>query len=103
MQLGFWFYVITGLWGVAVIANLMQATRLSYQVEARSEALRNKTGVPRFARIFEVAFDKGVAQDDETQALRREMNKRLLIVLGGFIAFYFFVMLVGPGTGASSN
>jgi hypothetical protein len=97
MEWGFWFYVVTGLWGVAVIANLMQATRLSYQVEARSEALRNKSGVPRFARLFEVAFNRGVAQDEETQTLRREINKRLLIVIGGFVAFYFFVMLVGPG------
>jgi len=98
MQLGIWFYVITGLWGVAVVANLVQATRLSYQVEARSEALRNNSGVPRFARLFEVAFNRGVAQDEETQAMRREINKRLLIILGGFVAFYFFVTLVGPGT-----
>lgn len=96
MHWGIWFYVVSGLWGLAVVANLMQAARLSQLVEERSEALRNRSGLPRFARIFEIALNKGVAQDEETQALRADMNRRLLIIVGGFIAFYVLLKLTSP-------
>ena len=46
-----------------------------------------------FQNIIPVAFNYGVAQDEDTQSLRREMNKRLLIIIGGFVAFYFFLTL----------
>jgi hypothetical protein len=95
--MGIWFYVITGAWGVAVVANLITATRICYAIEARSGRPMLKGGLPGFANIIPVAFNYGVAQDEETQALRWDMNKRLLIIAGGFVAFYFFVTLSGPG------
>ena len=96
-QMGIWFYVIAGAWGLAVIANLITAARLCYVIEARSGRPLLKGGLPGYANILPVAFNYGVAQDEETQSLRREMNKRLLIILGGFVAFYFFVTLTEPG------
>jgi len=98
MQWGVWFYVVAGFWGVAVVANLIQAATICYQIEARSgRPMMRSSGLPGYANIIPVAFNVRVAQDDETQALRWQMNKRLLIILGGFVAFYFFTMLVGPG------
>ncbi len=96
MELGIFFYVVCGLWAVAVIANLIQATRICYAIEARSgrPALRN--GVPGFANVLPVAFNMGVAKDEETQALRWEMNKRLLMIAGGFVVFFFFLAVAGP-------
>lgn len=96
MHWGIWFYVVSGLWGLAVVANLMQATRLSQMVEQRSEALANRSGLPRFARLFEIAFNRGVAQDEETQAMRAEINRRLLIIVGGFVAFYVLLRITSP-------
>jgi hypothetical protein len=96
-QMGIWFYVIAGVWGLAVVANLITATRLCYAIEARSGRPMLKGGLPGFANIIPVAFNRGVAQDDDTQALRREMNKRLLIIIGGFVAFWFFITLTEPG------
>jgi hypothetical protein len=95
-QMGIWFYVIAGVWGLAVIANLITATRICYAIEARSGRPLLKNGLPGFANIIPVAFNYRVAQDEETQALRREMNKRLLIIVGGFVAFWFFITLTEP-------
>jgi hypothetical protein len=55
-----------------------------YRVEARSEALRNRTGVPFNANVPAVMFNWGVARDEQTQRLRRRMNYRLLACVGGF-------------------
>lgn len=96
MQLGMWFYVIAGLWGMAVVANLIQATRICYAIEARAGRPLLKNGLPGFANIIPVSLNYGVPQDDETQAMRWEMNKRLLLILGGFVAFFVFVSLTGP-------
>lgn len=96
MELGIFFYVISGLWAMAVIANLIQATRICYAIEARSGRPMLKGGLPGFANVLPVAFNYGVAQDEETQALRWEMNKRLLMVLGGFVVFFFFLAVAGP-------
>lgn len=96
MHWGIWFYVVSGLWGLAVVANLMQATRLSQMVEERSQANGNRSSLPPFARIFEIALNKGVPQDEETQALRAEINRRLLIIVGGFVAFYVLLRITSP-------
>lgn len=94
--MGIWFYVIAGAWGIAVIANLIKATRICYAIEARSGRPLLRNGLPGFANVIPVAFNYGVARDEETQALRREMNKRLLVILGGFAAFWLFIALSGP-------
>jgi hypothetical protein len=49
-------------------------------------------GLPSYgATSLPIAFNRGVAQDEETQDLRRQMNKRLWIILIGFAVFFFFV------------
>jgi hypothetical protein len=96
LELGIFFYVISGLWAMAVVANLIQATRICYAIEARSGRPMLKGGLPGFANVLPVAFNYRVAQDEETQALRWEMNKRLLMVAGGFVVFFFFIAVAGP-------
>lgn len=80
-------YWFAGLWGVAMVAVLISAIRLSYQIEARSEGLRNTSGVPRKAMWVHTILNWRVARDEETQALRRRMNLRFLIILVGFALF----------------
>ena len=80
-------YWFAGLWGVAMVAVLISAIRLSYQIEARSEGLRNTSGVPRKAMWIHTILNWRVARDEETQALRRRMNLRFLIILVGFALF----------------
>jgi len=77
-------YVVAGLWGLAMIVVLISAIRLSYRIERRSEGLRNTSGFPRNAMILHTVLNWKVARDEETQALRRAMNLRLLIILAGF-------------------
>ena len=90
------FYVITGLLGMAIIVNLIFAARLCYQIEERSGKPMLKNGLPGFANIIPVAFNFGVANDDETQDLRWQMNKRLLIILGAFVCYMFYLRLTDP-------
>lgn len=92
-----WFYVISGLWAVAVIALLIDATRLSYRIEARSGRPMMRHGLPGYANVIPTALNIGVAKDEETQAMRREMNRRLYAILAGFVAFGLFVLLMRPG------
>lgn len=89
------FYVISGLWGVAMVANFIAAARMCYAIEARSGKPMLKNGLPGYANILPVAFNFGVAQDDETQDMRWEMNKRLLIVLVGFAFYALYLRLAG--------
>lgn len=89
------FYVISGLWGVAMVANFIAATRMCYAIEARSGKPLLKGGLPGYANILPVAFNVGVARDDETQEMRWEMNKRLLIVLVGFVFYALYLRLAG--------
>jgi hypothetical protein len=84
MDTGTAIYGLFGLWGLVMVAVFITAIRLCYRVEERSEALRNRTGVPFNANIPAVMFNWGVARDEETQRLRRRMNYRLLACLGGF-------------------
>ncbi|MCV3242307.1 hypothetical protein [Mesorhizobium sp. ZC-5] len=80
-------YWFAGLWGVAMVAVLISAIRLSYRIEARSEGLKNTSGVPRKAMWIHTILNWRVARDEETQALRRRMNLRFLIILVGFALF----------------
>jgi hypothetical protein len=101
MSAGTLFILVSGFWGLAMIVNLIEAVRLCYAVEHRSGMGSQKWGFPVFASIWAVAFNRGVAQDEETQDLRRQMNRRLLIILGGFAFFAGFVLLAGPGVDAA--
>ncbi|RVA99128.1 hypothetical protein EN918_39950, partial [Mesorhizobium sp. M7A.F.Ca.CA.004.05.1.1] len=46
--------------------------------------LTNRSGFPRKAMMFHTITNMNVARDEETQAMRRRMNRLLLIVLAGF-------------------
>lgn len=97
MEPGIVFYILSGLWGTAMVVLLISAIRLCYRVEARSERLRNRTGLPMFAKWPQVIANYGVARDAETQALRRSANSRFLIILAGFALFGLLVSIAGPG------
>lgn len=88
-------YWFAGLWGVAMVAVLISAIRLSYRIEARSEGLKNTSEVPRKAMWVHTMFNWRVARDEETQALRRQMNTRFLIILAGFVLFSVALWSVG--------
>jgi uncharacterized membrane-anchored protein len=92
MNSGIIFIVISGIWGLAMIVNFVDAIRLSYAVENRSGISgRQKYGIPTYANIWRVVLNKGVAQDEETQELRRQMNRRLMIIAGGFLFFGIYI------------
>ena len=97
MQGSAWFYVAAGIWAVAVIGALIRAARFTYMVEARSGRPLLRNGLPGFANIIPVALNIGVARDEETQGLRREVVKRLLMILGGFVAFALFLAVTEAG------
>lgn len=88
-------YWFAGLWGIAMVAVLISAIRLSYRIEARSEGLKNTSGVPRKAMFIHTILNWRVARDEETQALRRRMNIRFLIILVGFALFATALWSVG--------
>ena len=88
-------YWFAGLWGVAMVAVLISAIRLSYRIEARSEGLKNTSGVPRKAMWVHTMLNWRVARDAETQAMRRQMNIRFLIILAGFALFSVVLWSVG--------
>jgi len=90
------FYIGTGIWAAAVLAIFIMAIRLSYKIEARSEGLRNRTGVPQRAQLLHTVTNWKVARDAETQALRRRMNGLLLAVLVAMILFAVAVMVIAP-------
>lgn len=78
------FYLLAGVWALAILAVFIQAIRLSYRIEARSPDLTNRSGFPRKAMMFHTVTNMNVARDAETQGMRRSMNRLLLIVLVGF-------------------
>lgn len=90
------FYFISGIWAIAMIAVFIQAIRLSYQIEARSPDLVNKTGVPQRAQMFHTVTNWKVSPDEETQALRRRMNMLLLVNLAGLVLFGIAVLMARP-------
>lgn len=79
------FYLLAGVWAIAILAIFIMAIRLSYRIEARSPDLTNRSGFPRNAMMFHTVTNLNVARDEETQAMRRRMNRLLLIVLAGFV------------------
>nr|WP_295465770.1 hypothetical protein [Mesorhizobium sp.] len=81
------FFVFCGLWAAAMIAMWISVTRLCYAIEARSGRPMLKHGLPGFANVFPVAFNVGVADDEETQRMRWRMIQRLLVVGAGFVFF----------------
>ncbi|MFC3322587.1 hypothetical protein [Mesorhizobium cantuariense] len=83
-MMGDTFYLLAGVWALAILAVFIQAIRLSYRIEARSPDLTNRSGFPRKAMMFHTITNMKVARDPETQAMRRHMNRLLLIVLAGF-------------------
>ena len=85
------FHILTGLWGVAMIATFIQAIRLSYRIEARSPELTNHSGFPRNAMIFHTVLNLNVARDPETQGLRRRMIVLLLTNLAGFVLLGLYI------------
>jgi hypothetical protein len=81
------FFVLCGGWAVAMVALWISVTRLCYAIEARSGRPMLGKGVPGFANVFPVAFNVGVADDDETQRMRWRMIQRLLVIGAGFVVF----------------
>ncbi len=94
MEGGSWFYIFSGLWGLAMIAVFIQAIRLSYKIERRSPELENRSGLPMRAQIFHTVTNWKVARDPETQELRRRMNTLLLVNLAGFAVMWAAVSWV---------
>lgn len=88
------FYFPCGVWALVMLAIFIQAIRLSYRIEARSPGLTNRSGVPRRAMMFHTVTNTNVARDEETQGMRRRMNRLLLIVLAGFALLWAGVSLV---------
>lgn len=88
-------YILFGFWALAILVAFVQATRLSYRIEARSPDLANRSGVPRKAMLFHTITNTNVARDEETQALRRRMNRLLLIVVAGFALMAAGIGLAG--------
>lgn len=78
------FYLLCGIWAIAILVVFILAIRLSYRIEARSPDLTNRGGFPRKAMLFHTITNMNVARDGETQAMRRRMNGLLLIDLAGF-------------------
>ncbi|MCV0395509.1 MAG: hypothetical protein K5872_16735 [Rhizobiaceae bacterium] len=84
------FFAISAFWGMAMILNLLTATRICHAIEHRSG---RTGGAPGLSRLIPVAMNRDVAQDAETQELRSQMNKRLLIVVIGVIAYGIFLQV----------
>lgn len=96
MDFGGWFYIVAGLWAAAMLAVFIQAIRLSYRIEQRSAALRNETGLPRYAAMPFTVTNWRVSRDDETQTLRRRMLQLLGLNLAGFGLFGGIVLAALP-------
>lgn len=82
------FAVLTGGWGLVMIAVFIMAIRLSYRIEARSPQLQNTSGVPRKAMMLHTVTNWNVARDAETQGMRRRMLVLLSINLAGFLLLW---------------
>ena len=87
-------YLLAGVWALAILAVFIQAIRLSYRIEARSPDLTNRSGFPRKAMMFHTITNMRVSQDEETQGMRRRMNRLLLVVVAGFAVMWAGLYLV---------
>ncbi|MDN2566228.1 hypothetical protein N1F89_08345 [Aquibium sp. A9E412] len=90
------FAVVSALWGLATVAALIAAIRLCYRIERRSGRYPPASRLPAYANLLPVAFNRGVAADAETQALRRRMNRLLMAILAGFVLFAGLVVRLMP-------
>lgn len=88
------FYILCGVWALAMLAVFILAIRLSYRIEARSPDLTNRSGLPRKAMMLHTITNMNVARDPETQGMRRRMIRLLLIVLAGFAVMWAGLYLV---------
>lgn len=86
------FFAFCAVWAFVMIAMWISVTRLCYAIEARSGRPMLKNGLPGFANVFPVAFNVGVADDEETQRMRWRLIQRLLVIAAGFV---FFVLVIG--------
>lgn len=91
----FLFGILTGGWGLAMLAVFIIAIRLSYRIEARSPDLVNRSGIPQRAQMFHTVTNWKVARDAETQGLRRRMNLCLLANLAGFALLWAVLWMTG--------
>ena len=73
--------ILGGLAGLAAIIAFISALPHSYAVEARSNPAKARRGFG-YTNIWAVMLNIGVARDDETQAHRRAVLKRMAIVAG---------------------
>ena len=80
------FMTLSGLWAVVTIGLLVRAIRICYQIERRS-GWRKPGAVPAYAAWIPAILNRGVARDDETQRLRRRMNRLFLLILLLLAAF----------------
>jgi hypothetical protein len=102
--MGWAFATASGLWGVAMIANLIVAIRLCYRIEARSPRWARKPGsLPAYAAWLPVMLNHGVARDPETQALRRRMNLHFAAMPIGFLLLYALIHLVKKDVDAAQG
>lgn len=88
------FYLLCGVWAIAILLVFILAIRLSYRIESRSPDLTNRGGFPRKAMLFHTVTNMKVSPDEQTQAMRRRMNGLLLIVLAGFAVMWAGLYLV---------
>ncbi len=89
------FFAFCGVWAIVMIAMWISITRLCYAIEARSGRPLLKGGLPGFANVFPVAFNVGVATDQETQRMRWRLIQRLLVILAGFVFFLLVLREAG--------
>ena len=75
--------ILGGLAGLAAIIVFISALRHSYAVEARSDPAKAHRRFG-YTNIWAVALNIGVARDDDTQAHRRAVLKRMAFVAGMF-------------------
>jgi hypothetical protein len=91
-----WFGIFAGVWGIAMVIVFILAIRLSYRIEARSEGLTNRSGIPRKAMMFHTVLNLKVSRDPETQAMRHRMLWLLSINAAGFVLLAVAIRLFSP-------
>ncbi len=92
-----WLGIVGGIWGLATIALLIPVIRYSYAAERRSYPEKFEGKPPRRANVIAVAFNfPSIARDAETQALRRKMNRLLLIMLALFVVMAVLLFVAAP-------
>ena len=75
--------ILGGLAGLAAIVVFISALPHSYAVEARSDPSKARRRLG-YTNIWAVMLNIGIARDQETQAHRREVLKRMAFVAGMF-------------------